>query len=126
MIAQLEFPLIAQHFPTGTVKLQTRPKRAEQVEEASARPDPLLLAGALTAENIGFLSFAIIVALHRHKAPMALAALARVVGHSYWAVRSQIVNTHYFTFTKPNPLVAATLTDDAITKLARIEKRLRP
>lgn len=113
-----EFPFVALHCPTPSPPKKRR-------KDDSTNPDPIILASALTAENIGFFTFALIIALHRHTSPMALATLARTVGHSYWAVRSQIVNTHYFIFTTPNPLVSVTLTPDAITKLARIEKRLR-
>jgi hypothetical protein len=122
MISQLEFPLIAVHFPPGSVKM---PSRRIVTTPAPTHPDPLLLASALTAENIGFLSFAMIVALHRAKAPLPLATLASSVGHSYFAVRSQIVNTHYFSFGVRSPLVTAVLTAEAHTKLARIEKRLK-
>ena len=122
MTRQLEFPLITKHFPAGSVRLATRPKAQKPIQEGN--PDPLLLVAALTAENISFFSFALIVALQRHKTPMPLASLARSVGHSYWAVRSQVVNTHYFRFGNPNPLVTAELTPDAETKLLRIEKLL--
>jgi hypothetical protein len=97
---------------------------ASKLERNSQHPDPVALSNALTAENISFFTFALMIALERHAAPMSLALLSRTVGHSYWAVRSQIVNTHYFAFTKPDPLVSAALTEDVVAKLARIFKRL--
>jgi len=126
MIAQLEFPEISKHFPPG--QAITPPPRRRLLPHISAQshPDPVILSNALTAENIGFFTFALILALHRHATgtPMTLANLARTVGHSYFAVRSQIVNTQYFACAGKSPMVTVKLTPDASTKLARIEKRL--
>lgn len=87
-------------------------------------PDPVMLSNALTAENISFFTFALILALTRSGGSMTLASLSRTVGHSYFAVRSQIVNTHYFEFGGKSPLVTVKLTEDAGTKLTRILNRL--
>jgi hypothetical protein len=123
---QLEFPEITRHFPNAAIRILRRHTMHRRLpdQEASDRPDPLKLSAALTAENLGFLSFAMIVALHRHIKAMSIAEIAKAVGHSYWAVRSQIVNTHFFAFDASCKLKSATLSDDGRTKLLRIEKRL--
>ena len=126
MISQMEFPLIALHFPAGTQKLRVKPQT-----HPNPHPDPVILSTALIAENISFITFTILLALHRNKAPMPIARIARTTGQSYFAVRSQILNTIYFTFLPPakksplaNALASAALNSEAETKLARIEKRL--
>lgn len=96
---------------------------AAKLQTDSIHPDPVQLSAALTAENLSFFTFALILVLERH-GTLSIAQLAQTVGHSYWAVRSQIVNTPYFLFTKPAPLVGAILTDDAHIKLSKIKKRL--
>lgn len=122
MLTQPEFPAIAAHFPAGSMKI-TAPKTLRTPHDPT-HPDPLRLSSALVSENISFFTFALIISLQRAAGPVSIAALAKTVGNSYWAVRSQVVNTHYFEFDRDTPLVAARLTPAATTKLLRIEKRL--
>ena len=130
-LAQLEFPLISIHFPAGTTRLPVRKPHPSPAPDP--HPDPVILSAALVAENISFITFAILLAIHRHKAPMPIAKIAKSTGQSYFAVRSQIVNNIYFDFIKPSrnnalpaALASAALNHEAERKLQRIEKRLSP
>lgn len=89
--------------------------------------DVTALPGFLSAENLGFSTWALMLFVALSPSPPAIARMAAEMNLSYWALRNQILRTPYFETIEPTgdqPLVCVALTQDALTKLERMAKRL--
>jgi hypothetical protein len=92
---------------------------------------------ALSAENVSFSTFALMLAAYHYREPISIARLSILTGASYHATRNQIRRTPWFIVIQPEtsavganqssgPLVMVKLTPDAEEKLLRIGRRLSP
>jgi len=94
-------------------------------DAATAHPDPVALAAALTVENVSLGSFAVMTSLLRAGGRMRLVALSTQVGQSYWAVRNNIRRTSYFEYeTLPGKKLEVRITEEGREKSRRILKRV--
>ena len=79
---------------------------------------------ALSAENVTWPQYAILLALASASAPPTVAGVAIAIGYSYHAVRNQALRSYLFELDTSGHLARIRITHDGRDKLARITARL--
>ena len=113
----------------ATAKDKAHRKRLRAIPPERLAP---LLNAALTAENITFPTYSLLIAARREtrgRAGITLARLGELVGLSYFATRQQVLRTPWWVVRHgggpgSNNPITVSLLPEAITKLSRITDRL--
>ena len=121
---QLEFRSMLEFLQPVAAAMQSRGRVRAKVAAKSPDEFAVVLLRATAEEQVGFSTYAVMVAVRRHVEPPALARVAVETGYSYHAVCKLVERSLWLEKVDGMPLKSLRLTDAGETKLERIGRRI--